>query len=445
MKVSQIGLISKKIGELDSQFPVQDMLVQTGQLDQFASGIYAYGHIPYLLKKRIDNVICKVLAKYHCAEISLPIMQPENIWIESGRLNKYVEENVMFRILNEKGNFCLAPTAEEAVVAFARKRLFSHKQLPVTYFQIGQKFRNELRSRGFLLRGKSFDMMDAYSFGKDMQDLNIAYDNLKHAYFDIFEELGLKVQPVGADSGAIGGNKSEEFMMLSDIGEDIILVDPNTGKALNTELLERDDAKEYLKDNYGITDISGLEKKKAVELGHIFQLGDKYSKAMNATYLDENNNYQNFVMGCYGIGVSRTLAVIYENSILTKEGKFDGIALPINLAPYGIYIIPKTDDEEKRVKAEEIYQELEKENIPTLYDDREGISIGAKIKDAKITGTPYCVVLGKTLDERIITIENNRTGEKQNIPLDKFVEGLKVFENERFNNITFEEIIKKLV
>ncbi len=218
MKVSQIGLISKKLTELDSQFPVQDMLIQTGQIDLFSSGIYAYGHIPYLVKKNINKIICNVLSKYNCSEISLPILQPENIWEESGRLSKYVNDDVMFRTLTDKGNFCLAPTAEEAVVAYTRKRLFSYKQLPVTYFQIGEKFRNELRSRGFLLRGKAFDMMDAYSFGKDFNDLDKDYEKMKKAYFEIFDNLGLKVQPVGADSGNIGGNKSEEFMMLSDIG-----------------------------------------------------------------------------------------------------------------------------------------------------------------------------------------------------------------------------------
>ena len=442
MKVKEIGLITKKITELDEQFPVQDMLIQTGQLDQFSSGIYAYGHIPYLVKKNIDKIICEVLSKYNCAEISLPIMQPESIWEESGRLDKYVKEDVMFRCIGEKNNFCLAPTAEEAVVAFARKRLFSYKQLPVTYFQIGQKFRNELRSRGFLLRGKSFDMMDAYSFGTSLKDLDEAYNNMKKAYFEIFERLGLQVQPVGADSGAIGGSKSEEFMMLSSIGEDNILMDKETGKALNCELLERADAKEYLKENYGIDNIDNLEKRKAVELGHIFQLGDKYSKAMNATFIDENNNYQNFVMGCYGIGVSRTLAMIYENSIIKRDGKFEGISLPLNLSPYAIYIIPKTDDEEKIHIANDLYEQLQKNGVNVLFDDRDGMSIGAKIKDSKITGIPYCAVLGKTLDEGVITVENNKTFEKINISLNEFIDVFTKFETIRMNNISLEEMMK---
>lgn len=272
MKVSQIGLISKKINNLDEQIPVQDMLMQTGQIEQFSSGVYAYGHVPYLLKKNIDNIISKVLSNHGSSELSLPLLQPESIWIESGRLDKYVSEDVMFRCLTDKGNFCLAPTAEEAVVSYAKSRLSSYKQLPVTYFQIGQKFRNELRTRGFLLRGKSFDMMDAYSFGKNQRDLEMEYENMKQVYLEIFEKLGLKVQAVGADNGTIGGSKSEEFMCISNIGEDNILFDRNSGKAFNSELLERVDYKDYIKTNYGIENTDSLEPRKAVELGHIFSI-----------------------------------------------------------------------------------------------------------------------------------------------------------------------------
>lgn len=442
MKVSQIGLISKKITKLDDQFPVQDMLIQTGQLDQFSSGVYAYGHIPYLVKKNIDQVISGVLSKYNCLEISLPILQPENIWKESGRLEKYVSENVMFRCINEKGNYCLAPTAEEAVVNFAKSRLTSYKQLPATYFQIGQKFRNELRSRGFLLRGKAFDMMDAYSFGRNFEDLDKEYERMKQAYLEIFSNLGLKVQPVGADSGAIGGSKSEEFMLISDIGKDNILIDKNTGKALNIELLERKDATEYLKTTYGIENINSLEKKKAVELGHIFQLGDKYSKAMNATYIDANNKYQSYIMGCYGIGVSRTLAIIYENSIVKKNGKFEGISLPLNLTPYSLYVIPKSDDKEKLELSEKIYNLLISKGVSILFDDRDISSIGAKIKDSKVLGIPYVAVFGKTLEEGFITIENNKTEEKINMPIEDFITRFVEYETYRKNNITLEEYLK---
>ena len=444
MRVSQIGLISKKLLNLDVQFPVQDMLIQTGQLEQFSSGIYAYGHIPYLVKKNIDSVIVNVLSKYGCSELSLPLLQPENIWKESGRLDKYIADDVMFRCMTDKGNFCLAPTAEEAVVSYAKNRLFSYKQLPVTYFQIGPKFRNELRARGYLLRGKTFDMMDAYSFGKNQEDLDNEYNRMKRAYLEVFETLGLKAQPVGADSGNIGGSKSEEFMCISDIGEDNILFDEKTGIAFNSELLDKEDAKEYLGKTYGIKDLENLKTRKAVELGHIFQLGDKYAKTMNATYVDENGKQQYYVMGCYGIGVRRTLAMIYEKSIIRgKNNEFNGISLPLNIAPYSVYIIPKLDDNEKTNKSTEVYQLLLEKGVPVLYDDRTELSIGAKIKDSKITGTPYVAVFGRTLDQGYVEVENNSTGEKLNMTIDEFILNFIEFESYKKHNISIEQHLKK--
>ncbi len=443
MKVSQIGLISKKITNLDNQFPVQDMLIQTGQIEQFSSGIYAYGHIPYLVKKNIVTIISNILTKYSCSELSLPLLQPEIIWKESGRLEKYVSEDVMFRCLTEKGNYCLAPTAEEAIVKYANSRLSSYKQLPVTYFQIGEKFRNEIRTRGYLLRGKSFEMMDAYSFGRNQQDLDLEYNKMKEAYLEIFKTLGLSVQPVGADSGAIGGNKSEEFMCISEIGEDNILVDTNTGESFNSELLEKENYQDYLLENYGIKKTDSLQTKKAVELGHIFQLGDKYTKSMNATFISEDGKPTNYIMGCYGIGVSRTLAMIYENSIIKNEkNEFTGICLPINIVPYLLYIIPKLDDEEKTEISQEMYNTLIKENVNVLYDDRKELSIGAKIKDSKILGIPYVVVFGNTIEKGCVTIENNKNNEKIDMPLEQFVNNFIKLEKLKNNNYTLENIIK---
>ena len=350
----------------------------------------------------------------------------------------------MFRCMTDKGNFCLAPTAEEAVVSYAKNRLFSYKQLPVTYFQIGPKFRNELRARGYLLRGKTFDMMDAYSFGKNQEDLDNEYNRMKRAYLEVFETLGLKAQPVGADSGNIGGSKSEEFMCISDIGEDNILFDEKTGIAFNSELLDKEDAKEYLGKTYGIKDLENLKTRKAVELGHIFQLGDKYAKTMNATYVDENGKQQYYVMGCYGIGVSRTLAMIYEKSIIRgKNNEFNGISLPLNIAPYSVYIIPKLDDNEKTNKSTEVYQLLLEKGVPVLYDDRTELSIGAKIKDSKITGTPYVVVFGRTLDQGYVEVENNSTGEKINMTIDEFILNFIEFESYKKHSISIEQHLKK--
>lgn len=435
MRVSNIGLISKKITKVDEQFPAQDILLQTGQIEQFGSGVYAYGHIPYLVKKNIDNIINEVLTKNGCSELSLPILQPEQIWKESGRLDKYISEDVMLQCLTNKGNYCLAPTAEEAVVHYIKSRLTSYKQLPVTFYQIGPKFRNEIRTRGYLLRGKSFDMMDAYSFGRNYDEMKQEYEKMKNAYLEIFNKLGLKVQPVGADNGSIGGSKSEEFMCISNIGEDNILVDDITGKAFNSELLERTDCNEYLKNNHGITNVEGLKIKKAVELGHIFQLGDKYTKSMNAIYIDENGNKKNYIMGCYGIGVSRTLAMLYENSLIKKNGKIEGISLPISISPYLLYMIPKLDDNDKSQQSQFVYHMLNSNGIPVLYDDRNYLSIGSKIKDSKMIGIPYVVIFGKTLDEGYVEVENNLTGEKTRMSIENLITSFSILESNRLLDI----------
>ncbi len=217
-------------------------------------------------------------------------------------------------------DYCLAPTAEEAIVAFARTKIKSHKDLPVILYQIGEKYRNEIRNRGFLLRGKSFPMMDAYSFARSEEDTIKIYEIMRRAYLSLFRRIGLDIIPVAADSGAIGGKKSEEFMMLSDLGEDTILYDEETGLGFNTEIQEKEDYETYLKEEYGISDLSKLKPRRTIELGHIFQLGTKYSESMNnATFTDENSEEIPYCMGCYGIGVSRTVATIYEKSILNGK------------------------------------------------------------------------------------------------------------------------------
>lgn len=418
MRLSESGIGKTRLENVDKMFPAQDILVQSGQIVQYGTGIYGYNNVPLKVKQRIETIIKEELNKCGCVEIELPILQPREMWNASGRWNRYVESGTMFTINTDKGEYCLAPTAEEAVVEFAKKKVKSHKDLPTTFFQIGEKYRNEIRTRGFLLRGKSFPMMDAYSFNKDEKDLMQSYNKIKQAYLNIFEKMGLEVIPVVADNGEIGGKKSEEFMVLSDIGEDTILYDEKTGVALNIEVLEKENYKEYLKNEYGIEDISELKPKKALELGHIFQLGKSYSENMKARYKDSDGKEKPFYMGCYGIGVSRTLATIYEKSIVKdKEENPIGISLPCNLAPYFIQIIPKAGNLEKEREAEELYRELTSKGVCTILDDRKDTTIGKSIKDALILGTPYLAILGDKVKSGEVEIESTKTGQKITMPM----------------------------
>lgn len=420
MKLSQAGIGTMRINNLDDMYPAQDILLQSGQLVQYGTGIYAYGNIPLLVKRKIEEVIQEVLNKYGCIEICLPTLQPDVMWKNSGRWDKYVDDGTMLTVESDKGTFCLAPTAEEAVVEFAKEKLKSYKHLPAILYQIGEKYRNEIRTRGYLLRGKSFTMMDAYSFNTDGKDLEVSYENIRKAYIEIFDRLGLQVIPVVADNGAMGGKKSEEFMVISPIGEDTILYDEKTKIGLNTEILEREDYKEYLEEEYGITDISRLQEKRTIELGHIFQLGTRYSEMMKATYINKEGKDVAYYMGCYGIGVSRLVATIYEESTIKDEdGKVNGIVLPKTIAPYKLQIVVKVENEEKLKQANMLYNTLTKKGINVILDDRQNVTIGAKIKDCKVLGTPFMAVLGDKVEDGKLEFEDIKTGEKEVITIDE--------------------------
>ena len=418
MRLSQSGIGTMRVNKLDEMYPAQDILMQSGQLVQYSTGVFAYGNIVFLVKRKIQQIIEEELNKVGCIEVELPTLQPNEIWEKSGRLKKYIDDEVMITVNSRRGEFCLAPTAEEAVVEFAREKLKSYKHLPATYYQIGEKYRDEIRNRGYLLRGKSFLMMDAYSFDETLEDLNKTYNKIKEAYIKIGNRLGVKICPVIADNGSMGGKKSEEMMLLSEIGEDTILYDEQTGTALNKEILDKENYAEYLKEEYGITDISTLQPRKAIELGHIFQIGTTYSESMNAKFIDKEGKEKPYYMGCYGIGVSRLVAALYERMVIKDEnGAVTGISLSKEIAPYFIQIIPKLDNEEKVSDAEKLY---EKCNGKAIIDDRNNINIGAKIKDAKILGTPYVAILGDKTEKGTFELEETITGKKTIIEIEKF-------------------------
>ena len=411
MKLSEAGLGTMRVNKLDEMYPAQDMLMQSGQLVQYGTGIFGYGNIAMLVKRNIERIIEQCLNEAGCTEIQLPTLQPDTIWKKSGRWDTYVNDGTMLVVDSDRGELCLAPTAEEACIEFMAEKLKSYKHMPVTVYQIGEKYRNEIRTRGYLLRGRSFLMMDAYSFDTDLSGLEESYAKVRNAYIKMGERLGIELLPVIADNGAMGGKKSEEFMLVSPIGEDTILYDENRKIALNTEVLEKENYEEYLKEEYGIEDISNLKTTKAIEVGHIFQLGTRYSDSMNIGFIDKDNTQKPYYMGCYGIGVSRLVAAIYENSVIKDaNGTVIGISLPEQIAPYTIQIIPKLDNEEKAKEAKELYDSFAGKAI---LDDRENMSMGAKIKDCKILGTPYMVILGDKVEEGKAEVENTKTGKKE--------------------------------
>ena len=427
MKLSHTGMGNTKLNNIDEMYPAQSILLQTGQLVQYGAGLFGYNTVPLLLRRNVEKIIVDTLNKYGCMEVLLPTLQPDTIWKNSGRYDHYVSDGTMFITESNKGTFCLAPTGEEAMLEFAREKLKSYKNLPVTFYQIGEKYRNEIRTRGYLLRGKAFPMLDAYSFDTNEESMAISYENVRTAFLEIFEKIGLKVIPIIADNGAMGGKKSEEFMLISPQGEDKILYDETTGIGLNTEILERDDYEEYLKNEYGITDISTLKEIRTMELGHIFQLGTRYSEMMNGKFVNQEGTEALYYMGCYGIGVSRTVAAIYEQYLI-NDPKFGpcGFSLPESIAPFKVQIVPKMENDEKFELAQKLYANLQQNNIGVILDDRENITMGAKIRDCKILGTPYLLVIGDKTDGTTFELENVKTGEKFAVSESELIEKLKI-------------------
>ncbi len=418
MRVSMMGFKNVKLGSLNEMYPGQDILMQTYQVKQYGSGIYAYDNIPLKLQDNIEEVIKKHFNRADYIEVQMPSIHPAEIWQRSGRYDKYIEDGVTMISETDKGTYCLAPTAEEAITVFAENRVTSHKQLPVGFYQIGTKYRNEIRNRGYLLRGKEFLMFDLYTFDKDEAGMMANYKKIRDTYFKVFDEIGIEIVAVAADNGSMGGSNSEEIMAISPIGEDTILFDENTKQGLNVEVLEKENAEEYLKVTYGINDVKKLEERKAVELGHIFALGTKYSDAMDIKFIDSENNSVPFYMGCYGIGVSRLLGLVYENNVIKENDKVVGFSIPTSITPYYLYII---SNDKKAEIAEDIYNQFLDKDVEVIIDDTKA-SIGEKIRNAKVFGIPYIAIIGNNTEEGYVEIERTKDGAKKTVKIEELLQ-----------------------
>jgi len=416
MKLSRGNFLTSR-ERVSSETLAQQILLQSGQLKRYGTGIFAKNNFLVKAQANVEGIIRRILEKYDCIEVVLPLLQPKYLWENSGRWEGYNASGLMFHCDMPNGIFCMAPTAEEAVLDFVKNKIKSYKDLPINIYQIGPKFRNELRSRGGLLRSKEFTMMDAYSFHSSQESLHEEYSKMRQAYLEIFEELGLKVIPVKALNGDMGGNYSEEFMCLADSGEDTVLVNEDCSLAFNSEILDLENAEEYLFQHYGISDFSNFHKEHCIELGHIFQLGQKYSASMGGLFVNSENISIPYYMGCYGIGVSRVVATICETSCDN-----DGIRWPIKTAPYSVYIVYTDKQEENSMK---LYNSLMENGVKTVLDDRK-VSFGTKIKDSKLFGIPYLIIVGNSYnDDNIFEVENRLTEEKTLMSLKQIIATLK--------------------
>lgn len=379
-------------------------LIRAGYIQSVGgSGLYNYLPLGKKILDKVRLVVKEELDKVGCQEVSLSFVTPQSLWEESGRAEEYGKELLRFKDRKDN-NYLLSPTNEEAMVNLVRNTVRSYKQLPLNLYQINLKFRDEIRPRFGLMRGREFLMKDAYSFHANFEDMQREFGVMEETYKKIFTRLGLNFRVVLADSGQIGGDGSKEFMILADSGEDDIIVCDSCDYGANVEVFE--DFKE------GDTCACGeaLRMTKGIEAGHIFQLGTKYSQALKATFLNEQGKAEAYEMGTYGIGVSRLLAGIIEQNhddkgcIWTKES-----------APFDLHILlSNIKDEAQLSLGEKLYESLKSKGIDVILDDRKD-RFGAKMKDYELMGVPYGVIIGKKLKEGLVEVVTRKGMEKTEV------------------------------
>lgn len=403
MKASQLILGTQRENPADAEIISHQLMIRAGLVRQVSSGIYNWLPLGKKILQKVENIIRKEMDDAGGQEILMPMVQPASLWEDSGRIDQYGQELLVFLDRHEN-KFCLGPTHEEIITDLCKNLLTSYKQLPVTLYQIQTKFRDEIRPRFGVMRSREFLMKDAYSFDLDKDGLDRSYAIMKETYIKIFDNLGLDYRVVKADSGAIGGSDSEEFHVLADSGEDLLAFSDKSEYAINAELLTelQEGQDPYSLDGKPSPDGKGLLRlKKGIEVGHIFKLGKKYSQTLNLRIQGENSDIHP-EMGCYGIGASRIVAAAIEQNHDEK-----GIIWPKALAPFEVAVVevnPKKKEEISN-QCSDIYNLLKENDIEVLWDDREKRP-GVKFHDMEVIGTPITVIIGeRTLETGEIEIK----------------------------------------
>ena len=562
MKTTQFHLQTRKETPADAEIISHQLMIRTGMISRLGSGLYSWTPLGLRVLRKVEKIVRQEMDKAGCLEMIMPTIQPAGLWKETARWDKYGD--LLLKIKDRAGrDFCFGPTHEEVITDFARKEIKSYKQLPITFYQIQTKFRDEIRPRFGVMRAREFLMKDAYSFHLSTDCLKQTYEKMHQAYCNIFESIGLKYRPVEADSGEIGGTGSHEFHVLAGSGEDAIAYSTESDYAANIEKCEvlaptikRKSAEQELQvvdtphkksiqevadflsispkkliktllvegidapvalvlrgdhelneikatnlpqvaspftllDDDAIQKVSGCDAgsigvkdlgcyiiidravnvmsdfvtganendkhltgvnwdrdakfdqiadirnakagdlspdgkgtikiTRGIEVGHIFQLGEVYAKAMNAVVLNEQGKSQVMTMGCYGIGVTRVVAAAIEQNHDDK-----GIIWPSQIAPFSVVLLPMNMKKSERVKqaVNDLYQELTKQGIEVLLDDRK-IRPGVMFADAELLGIPYQITIGdRSLDDGEVEYKSRKEMQNIRIGQDKIVEHL---------------------
>lgn len=375
MKASKYLLKTQKELPRDADSINASFLVRAGYVQKNMAGVYALLPLGLRVYRKIEDIIRQEMDAVGGQEILMNVLQPKELWEETGRW-KEIEE-IMYHINDDSG---LAPTHEEQVTDIIRKKISSYKDLPLSVYQIQTKFRNEPRAKSGLLRGREFMMKDMYSFHIDEVDFENYYAEATEAYKKVFSRIGLETKVVAADGGMFS-KYSHEFQVICPTGEDTIYVCGSCDFAENKEIAE-------VKDGDKCPKCDGtIKEEKAIEVGNIFPLKNKFSSAMGAKFLNKDGKEKEMIMGCYGIGLTRTLATLVEVYFDQQNSK---MLWPKSVAPFAVEIISLNKNDE----AEKLHQEFLDKNIEVLYDDRE-TSAGEKFADADLVGAPIRIIVSE--------------------------------------------------
>lgn len=420
MRRSRTFIPTAKEAPSDATLPSHKFLIRGGFINQQGAGLYNFMPLGKIVLEKIRAIVKEELDNAGCLEVQLSFVTPIGLWERSGRCEAMGKE--MLRIKDRHENeFVLSPTNEEAMVELVKNRVTSYKDLPLNLYQINTKFRDEARPRYGLMRGREFLMKDGYSFHSSQEDMIREFHLMEETYKKIFTRLGLDFRVVAADSGAIGGEGSKEFHVLANSGEDTLVVCEACDYGANIETIfdaEQTDAlnqKSYeelqeLKIDKRCSCGAALHFKKGIEVGHIFQLGTKYSAALEANFSDENGRAKPFEMATFGIGVSRLVAAVIE-----QNHDENGCIWTRATAPYIVNIMISNIKDAAQVSlGEELYTKLKASNVDVMLDDSKE-RFGFKMKDAELIGFPYTIIIGKELENGLVQIFDRKT--KENIPV----------------------------
>ena len=387
---SKIFIPTLKDSPQDAEVISHQLMLRAGMIRKVASGIYTWLPLGLMVLRNIENIVREEMNASGAQEVLMPMVQPKELWEETKRWDKMGSELLRIKDRHDR-EFCLGPTHEEVITDLIRNNVKSYKELPLNIYQIQTKFRDEIRPRYGVMRGREFLMKDAYSFNLDEESLQDTYLTMRNTYKKILERIGLEYKIVQADSGAIGGEVSEEFHVLAENGEDTIAISDASEFAINTELL--------LKEGEDINSLEGQPSpdgngkiviKKGIEVGHIFQLGKVYTEAMQVNVQSQEGRAVDLFMGCYGIGVSRLVAAAIE-----QHHDDQGIIWPESIAPFEVNIVAIGYAKEIKIAdaANELCATLKSIGYKVIVDDRKD-GYGTKIKDAELIGIPINIIIG---------------------------------------------------